>query len=143
MGYLDDWAYAGCDPERMGLGPVFATHKLLSRYGLAVSDLTRMEINEAFAVQVLACLKAMGSESFASKKLGIGKAMGAPDMASLNVNGGAVALGHPVGMSGARLILTMLRQLKRDTDGGLGVASLCIGGGQGGAVLIRSEPWKS
>jgi len=143
MGYLDDWAYAGCDPERMGLGPVFATHKLLSRYGLAVRDLTRMEINEAFAVQVLACLKAMDSESFASQKLGMSKAMGAPDMDLLNVNGGAVALGHPVGMSGARLILTMLRQLKKDTDGGLGVASLCIGGGQGGAVLIRSEPWKS
>jgi len=143
MGYLHDWAYAGCDPERMGLGPVYATHKLLSKYNLSISDLTRMEINEAFAVQVLACLKAMDSETFASEKLGLSKAMGVPDMGQLNVNGGAVALGHPVGMSGARLILTMLRQLKKDTDGGLGVATLCIGGGQGGAILVRSESWKS
>ncbi|ATX80135.1 acetyl-CoA C-acetyltransferase/acetyl-CoA acyltransferase [Mariprofundus aestuarium] len=143
MGYLHDWAYAGCDPERMGLGPVYATHKLLSKYNLSISDLTRMEINEAFAVQVLACLKAMDSESFASEKLGLSKPMGVPDMGQLNVNGGAVALGHPVGMSGARLILTMLRQLKKDADGGLGVATLCIGGGQGGAILVRSEPWKS
>ena len=143
MGYLHDWAYAGCDPERMGLGPVYATHKLLSKYNLSISDLTRMEINEAFAAQVLACLKAMDSESFASEKLGLSKAMGAPDLGQLNVNGGAVALGHPVGMSGARLILTMLRQLKKDTDGGLGVATLCIGGGQGGAILVRSESWKS
>lgn len=143
MGYLHDWAYAGCDPERMGLGPVFATHKLLSKYHLKVSDLARMEINEAFATQVLACLKAMDSSTFACERLGLNNATGAPDMAQLNVNGGAVALGHPVGMSGARLVLTMLRQLKKDADGGLGVATLCIGGGQGGAILIRSDPWKS
>jgi len=143
MGYLHDWAYAGCDPARMGLGPVFATHQLLSRYGLTVRDLVRMEINEAFAAQVLACLKAMDSDSFAEQKLGLAKAMGAPDMDKLNVHGGAVAMGHPVGMSGARLILTMLGQLEKDTGGGLAVASLCIGGGQGGAVLIGSESWKS
>ena len=69
--------------------------------------------------------------------------MGEPDPANLNVHGGAVAIGHPVGMSGARLVLTLLHQLKRDTGGGIGVASLCIGGGQGGAVLVGSEPWKS
>ncbi|ATX81538.1 acetyl-CoA C-acetyltransferase/acetyl-CoA acyltransferase [Mariprofundus ferrinatatus] len=143
LGYLHDWDYTGCDPERMGLGPVYATHKLLSRYNLSISDLTRMEINEAFAAQVLACLKAMGSDSFCREKLGMSKAMGAPEMDRLNVNGGAVAVGHPVGMSGARLVLTLLRQLKKDADGGLGVATLCIGGGQGGAVLVRSEPWKS
>jgi len=142
MGYLHDWAYAGCDPARMGLGPVFAVHQLLSKYGLAVSDLVRMEINEAFAAQVLACLQAMESTSFAEQKLGISKAMGAPDMDKLNVHGGAVAMGHPVGMSGARLILTLLGQLEKDTGGGLAVASLCIGGGQGGAVLLGSEPWR-
>ncbi|MFQ5519042.1 MAG: thiolase family protein, partial [Mariprofundus sp.] len=140
LGYLHDWAYSGCDPARMGLGPVYATHQLLSKNGLKTADLARMEINEAFAVQTLACLKAMDSDSFAAEKLGMAKAMGAPEMDSLNVHGGAVAIGHPVGMSGARLILTMLRQLKKDTDGGLGVASLCVGGGQGGAVLMGSEP---
>jgi len=140
MGYLHDWAYAGCDPERMGLGPVFATRQLLASAGLAVSDLARMEINEAFAVQVLACLKAMDSDTFAKEKLGLNQAMGAPDMDKLNVHGGAVAFGHPVGMTGARLVLTLLKQLRDDTGGGLAVGTLCIGGGQGGAVLIGSEP---
>ncbi|GAV19459.1 acetyl-CoA C-acetyltransferase [Mariprofundus micogutta] len=142
MGYLHDWTYAGCDPARMGLGPVYATHQLLSRYGMTIRDLVRMEINEAFSVQVLACLKAMESNSFAEKKLGLSKAMGAPDMDRLNVHGGAVAMGHPVGMSGARLVLTTLGQLEKDTSGGLAVASICIGGGQGGSVLIGSESWK-
>jgi len=143
LGYLYDWAYSGCDPERMGLGPVFSSHEVLSRYGLSTKDMARVEINEAFAAQVLACLKAMDSKQFGAKKLGVDAAIGAPDMERLNVHGGAVALGHPVGMSGARLILTLLRQLKHDTGGGLGLATLCIGGGQGGAVLLGSEPWKS
>ncbi len=143
LGYLYDWSYSGCDPERMGLGPVFASHQLLSRYGLSSKDMARVEINEAFAAQVLACMKAMDSKQFGAKKLGSDGAIGAPEMEKLNVHGGAVALGHPVGMSGARLILTLLRQLKHDTGGGLGLATLCIGGGQGGAVLLGSEPWKS
>ncbi len=143
LGYLYDWAYTGCDPERMGLGPVYASHAVLSRYGLSTRDMARLEINEAFAAQVLACLKAMDSKQFGAKKLGVDAAIGAPDMERLNVHGGAIALGHPVGMSGARLVLTLLRQLKHDTGGGLGLASLCIGGGQGGAVLLGSEPWKS
>jgi len=140
MGYLHDWAYAGCDPERMGLGPVFAVRNLLASSGLSMVDLARMEINEAFAVQVLSCLKAMGSKAFAKNKLGLGEAIGAPDMDKLNVHGGAVAFGHPVGMTGARLVLTLLRQLRDDTGGGLAVGTLCIGGGQGGAVLLGSEP---
>ncbi len=143
LGYLYDWAYSGCDPARMGLGPVFSSHALLSRYGLSAKELARVEINEAFAAQVLACLKAMDSRRFATDKLGAKAAMGAPDMDRLNVHGGAVALGHPVGMTGARLVLTLLRQLKHDTGGGLGLATLCIGGGQGGAILLGSEPWKS
>lgn len=143
LGYLYDWAYSGCDPERMGLGPVYSSHKVLSRYGLSTRDMARVEINEAFASQVLACLKAMDSKQFGAKKLNVDTAIGAPDMEKLNVHGGAIALGHPVGMSGARLILTLLRQLKHDTGGGLGLATLCIGGGQGGAVLLGSEPWKS
>ncbi len=143
LGYVHDWAYAGCDPARMGLGPVYASHHLLNRAGLAVSDIERFEINEAFAAQVLAVMKAMESRHFAGKSLGVSEPMGAPDPDRVNVHGGAIAMGHPVGMSGARLILTLLRQLKHDTSGGLGLASLCVGGGQGGAVLLGSEPWKS
>jgi len=143
LGYLHDWSYTGCDPARMGLGPVFASHQLLSRHGLSAQDMARVEINEAFAAQVLACLKAMDSKQFGTKRLGADAAIGAPDMDRLNVHGGAIALGHPVGMSGARLVLTLLRQLKHDTGGGMGLATLCIGGGQGGALLLGSEPWKS
>jgi len=143
LGYLHDWTYTGCDPRRMGLGPVFATHRLLDQNHLRISDLVRMEINEAFAAQVLACLKAMDSKRFAADKLGVERPVGVPDMDWLNVYGGAVALGHPVGMSGARLILTLIRQLKHDTNGGMGIATLCVGGGQGGAVLVGSDPWKS
>jgi acetyl-CoA acetyltransferase family protein len=143
LGHLYDWEYAGCDPARMGLGPVHASHRLLSRRGMGMRQMDRVEINEAFAAQVLACLKAMESKSFAERALGGAAPMGAPDAERLNVHGGAVAMGHPVGMSGARLVLTLLRQLKRDTGGGFGLATLCVGGGQGGAVLVGSEPWKS
>ena len=143
LGYIHDWAYSGCDPARMGLGPVYSSHKVLSRYGLSAKDMARVEINEAFAAQVLACTKAMDSKQFGIRRLGAEAAIGAPDMDRLNLHGGAVAFGHPVGMTGARLVLTLLRQLKHDTGGGLGLATLCIGGGQGGAVLLGSEPWKS
>ncbi len=138
LGCLHDWAYSGCDPKRMGLGPVIASHALLQSAGLRMSDMARVEINEAFAVQVLACLKAMESTTF-SEQQGWSSPPGAPEMERLNVHGGAIALGHPVGMTGARLILTLLRQLRGDVDGGLGMATLCIGGGQGGAVLLSSE----
>jgi len=138
LGYLRDWAYAGCDPERMGLGPVFATARLLAQSGMSMNDIARVEINEAFAAQVLACLKAMDSDLFARERLGLDAAIGAPDPAILNAHGGAIAIGHPVGMTGARLILTLLRQLRDDCDGGVALATLCIGGGQGGAVLLGS-----
>ncbi len=142
LGYIHDWAYSGCDPERMGMGPVHACHHVLSTSGLQMKDIARLEINEAFAAQVLSNLKAMGSKQFAKKAWGEDEAIGAPDSDKLNVHGGAIAMGHPVGMTGARLILTLLRQLKRETGGGLGLASLCIGGGQGGATLVGSEPWQ-
>ncbi len=142
MGYIHDWAYSGCDPKRMGLGPVFCSHKLLRAKGLEMRHIDRVEINEAFAVQVLSCLKAMDSKEFAASYFGEKKVVGVPDMDRLNMLGGAIALGHPVGMSGARLILTLLNQLKRDTGGGLGLATLCVGGGQGGATLLGSGSWK-
>ncbi|MDQ6986891.1 MAG: thiolase family protein [Mariprofundaceae bacterium] len=142
LGFLHDWAYSGCDPARMGLGPVFCSQQLLKARGLEMRDIQRVEINEAFAAQTLACLSAMDSKQFAEKYLGANKAIGAPDMQRLNVHGGAIAMGHPVGMSGARLILTLLRQLKHETGGGFALATLCVGGGQGGATLIGSEAWK-
>lgn len=142
LGYIHDWAYSGCDPARMGLGPVFCSHKLLKAKGLEMHQMERVEINEAFAAQVLSCLKAMDSKDFAARHFGEKKPMGAPDMERLNVQGGAIALGHPVGMSGARLILTLFNQLKHDSGGGLGLATLCVGGGQGGATLVGSQPWK-
>jgi len=142
LGYVHDWAYSGCDPARMGLGPVFCSQKLLSARGMTMQDITRIEINEAFASQTLACLKAMNSKQFYKKHFNGKAPMGAPDMEKLNVHGGAIAMGHPVGMSGARLILTLLHQLKEDTGGGLGLGTLCVGGGQGGATLVGSDSWK-
>lgn len=135
LGYLVDYAYAGLEPERMGLGPVYAMHRLLGRQGLSLADLDLVELNEAFAAQVMACQAAMASEAWCREHLGRG-ALGELDPARLNPNGGAIALGHPVGATGARIILTLLKELGRR---GLqrGVATLCIGGGQGGAVLVE------
>jgi len=137
LGYLSHWAWAGLAPSRMGLGPVFATHRLLEASGLSLADFDRIELNEAFAVQVLACLAAFDSEDFARKELGRPGRLGAIDPDRLNVNGGAIALGHPVGATGARLVLTLLHELRRR---GLrrGLATLCIGGGQGAAFALES-----
>jgi len=138
LGYLRDHAYAGLDPKRMGLGPVFATHKLFKQTGLSMDDIEIMEINEAFAAQVIACERAFASDAFAQKHLGRKKALGAIDPDILNVNGGAVALGHPVGMTGTRLVLSVLHELRlRGQQRGL--ATLCIGGGQGAALLLEVE----
>jgi acetyl-CoA acetyltransferase family protein len=137
LGYIRDYAIAGCDPRRMGLGPVFAIHKLLKKTGLKLADFDLVEINEAFAVQVLACGKAMASTDFARRELNSDQAVGELDLNKVNVNGGAIALGHPVGASGTRLIITLLRALK---EKGLkrGIASLCVGGGQGAAVWLET-----
>lgn len=137
LGYLRGYAYAGCDPRRMGLGPIFATHKLLQRTGLAMKDIDLIEINEAFAAQVIANERAFVSKAFAEKELGRGEALGAIDPARLNVNGGAIALGHPVGATGARLVITLLKELRRRKLK-RGLATLCVGGGQGGAVLVET-----
>jgi acetyl-CoA acetyltransferase family protein len=138
LGYLRGYVYAGCDPRRMGLGPVFATHKLLEKTGQPMADIELIELNEAFAAQVLADEKAFASDRFAQQELGRSKALGEIDPARLNVNGGAIAIGHPVGASGARLIVTLLKELRRR---GMkrGLATMCIGGGQGGAVLLESN----
>ena len=137
LGYLRGFAYAGCDPARMGLGPAFATSKLLEKTGIALRDIDLIELNEAFAAQVIANEQAFASDKFAKEQLGRAQALGAIDRARLNVNGGAIALGHPVGATGTRLVLTLLKELKRR---GLryGLATLCIGGGQGGAMLVEA-----
>ena len=138
LGYIKDFAYAGLDPSRMGLGPVFAAKKVFDKSGLELKDMDLFEINEAFAAQVIGCQKAFASKEFCKKHFGLDEAMGEIDDEILNVNGGGVALGHPVGMSGARIIIHLLRELKRRGKN-RGLASLCIGGGQGGAVIVEVE----
>jgi len=138
LGYIRDYAVAGCDPRRMGLGPVYATNKLLRKTGLKLSDFELIELNEAFAAQVLACQRAFASTNFAKQELGREEAVGEIDPERLNVNGGAIALGHPVGSTGTRLIITLLRALR---ERGLrrGLATLCVGGGQGVAVWLETH----
>ena len=135
LGYLRAFAVAGVEPQRMGIGPAHAIPKVLKKAGMALKDIQAFEINEAFAVQVLACLKALESERFA-KEFGYEGYTGGIDPKILNVNGGAIALGHPVGATGSRLILTMLKHLKRQNLN-TGLVSLCIGGGQGAAVILE------
>ena len=138
LGYVRDYAFAGCDPRRMGLGPVFAVHKLLEQTGLSLAGFDLVEINEAFAAQVLACRAALGSAEFARRELGSDRAVGDLDLDRLNVNGGSIALGHPVGTSGTRLVLSMLRAL-RDRGRRRGLVALCVGGGQGAAVWVDTQ----
>ncbi|BAU50391.1 acetyl-CoA acetyltransferase [Sulfurifustis variabilis] len=129
-------AWAGVDPSQMGLGPVHAVARLLAARGVKMADLAQMELNEAFAAQVLACQAAWDSADYAKRELGLDRPLGAMDPERLNPEGGAVASGHPVGASGARLVLHLAKSLQRK-GGGLGIATLCIGGGQGGAMLVR------
>jgi acetyl-CoA acyltransferase 2 len=126
MGRLVSASVVGVDPSIMGIGPAFAIPKALERAGVGADDLAVVEINEAFAPQVIACLREMGASS------------GSTQAKTLNPNGGAIALGHPLGASGARLAITALHELRR-RGGGYAIASACIGGGQGIAALFRSE----
>jgi acetyl-CoA C-acetyltransferase len=119
MGVFKGWAVAGCEPDEMGIGPVFAVPRLLERHGLKVSDIDLWELNEAFASQCLYC----------RDRLGI-------DPAKYNVNGGSIAIGHPFGMTGARLAGHVLQEGKRRGAKNV-VVSMCIGGGMGGAGLFE------
>jgi acetyl-CoA acetyltransferase family protein len=112
-------AVAGVDPRVMGIGPIPAVHKLLDRAGITAADVDLVELNEAFASQSLAVVRELGL-----------------DEAKVNVNGGAIALGHPLGMSGARLVVSLLHELRR-RDGRYGLATLCVGVGQGVAALFE------
>ena len=120
LGRIVNWGVAGCDPEIMGIGPVPATQIALKRAGMSLGDIDLVEVNEAFAGQTLAVAKELDL-----------------DMDKLNVNGGAIALGHPLGASGTRLLLTVLYELRRRKQR-YGLATACIGGGQGIAMIVES-----
>jgi acetyl-CoA acetyltransferase family protein len=137
LGVLAGYAYAGCDPARMGLGPVFAIARVEEQTTLTIADADIIEINEAFAAQILAVIQCAESEEFAHKNFHHDKPLGEISPAKLNVNGGAIALGHPVGATGARLVLSALKELKR-RNAKRALVSLCIGGGQGAALWLES-----
>ena len=136
LGHIVDTHWGALDPAEMGLGPVHAITPLLMRHGCTWEDIDAVEINEAFAAQVLGCLAAWESDAYCAEHFGLPHAFGRLDRSKLNVDGGAIAIGHPIGASGARVVLHVLEVLRR-TGGRRGVASLCIGGGQGGAMLVE------
>lgn len=136
LGYIRDYSYVGVDPSRMGIGPAYAIPTVLRKSHLSLKEMDLIEINEAFAVQVISCLRLLASKKFAEENFSVSEPIGEIDMAKLNVNGGAIALGHPVGTTGTRLILTMLKEMKR-RDVKFGLVSLCVGGGQGGAIILE------
>ena len=136
IGRIMDSQWSGLDPAQMGLGPVHAVTPILQRHNLGLNDLDAWEINEAFAAQVMGCIEAWKSDDYCREQLGLPGALGALDESKLNVDGGAVALGHPVGASGARIVLHLLHVL-REKKARRGIASICIGGGLGGAMLVE------
>lgn len=136
LGKIVDVQWAALDPSEMGLGPVHAATPIMQRHHLKPNDFDCFEINEAFAAQVLACSAAWNDASYCQTHFGEQEAMGAPDAAKLNPDGGAIALGHPIGASGARIVLHVLKSLEA-TNGKRGMASICIGGGQGGAMYLE------
>ena len=135
---IKDSEWAGLDPALMGMGPAHAMAPILSRRRLAIDDIDYWEINEAFAAQVLGCIEAWKEDDYCRQHLGTDGAIGEIPHEHLNVDGGGVSLGHPVGASGARIVLHLANTLK-ENNAKRGIASLCIGGGQGGAMLIENE----
>ena len=138
LGRIVDSQWSGLDPGQMGLGPVHAMAPIMLRNQLNSGDLDNWEINEAFAAQVQACLCAWQDEDYCKQELGLDAAFSAIHESHLNIDGGGVAVGHPVGASGARIVLHLLNTLTAN-GGSRGMASLCIGGGQGGAMLVERE----
>ncbi len=138
LGRLVDTQWSGLDPAQMGLGPAYAAAPLLARNHLAAGDVDVYEINEAFAGQVLSCLAAWDDPEFCRTELGFDDVIGRPDLERINIDGGAISIGHPVGASGARIVLHALNALVQN-GGRRAIATLCIGGGQGGAMLLERE----
>lgn len=125
LGFVRAYTYVGVEPSKMGIGPAFAIPEVLAKAGLKLSNIELIEINEAFAGQVIACEMHLQEAKVGLLNLDI-----------VNVNGGAIALGHPVGVTGSRLILTILKEMKR-RNLHLGLVSLCVGGGQGAAIILE------
>ena len=142
LGRIVDTHWSGLDPAQMGLGPAHAMNAILKRRRLKPDDIDYWEINEAFAAQVLACVAAWQNNGYSRKELGRSRAVGEIPRERLNVDGGGVSLGHPVGASGARIVLHLLKVMQR-SGAKRGIASLCIGGGQGGAMLLQREEGQS
>lgn len=134
---ITDSQWTGLDPSEMGLGPAHSMAPILKRNKLSISDVDYWEINEAFAGQVLGCLEAWKSDDYCKEHLGVDSAIGEIPHEKLNIDGGGVSIGHPVGASGARIVLHLANVLKRK-NASRGIASLCIGGGQGGAMMIEN-----
>ncbi len=137
LGAIIDSQWAGLDPAQMGLGPVHAATPILQRHQLGLADIDLWEINEAFAAQVLGCLAAWESDDYCREQLGLPGALGQIAPERLNIDGSAIAIGHPVGASGARIVLHLLQAL-RIARAKRGIAAICIGGGQGGAMLLET-----
>lgn len=136
IGRIVDSQWAALDPAQMGLGPVHAATPILQRHNLNANDLDCWEINEAFAAQVLGCMAAWNDASYCREQLGLNEAFGAPSIEKLNREGGAIAAGHPIGASGARIVLHVLKSLEEKNESH-GMAAICIGGGQGGAMYLE------
>ncbi len=136
MGKILDTQWSGCEPKQMGLGPAHAVVPILKRQKLKLQDIDYWELNEAFAAQVLGCFAAWDDKAYCHEELGLHEALGKIDRETVNIDGGAIALGHPIGASGARIILHLLHVLQRNSAQ-KGIATLCIGGGQGGAMLLE------
>lgn len=136
MARIVDYHFHGLEPERMGMGPLLAMHFVLKKAQLQMNQMDLVELNEAFAAQALGVLKALKDKEI-SARWGINEVVGEVDNNKLNVNGGALALGHPVGSSGSRIIVTLAHELKK-RKAKYGIGSLCIGGGQGGALILEN-----
>ncbi len=135
---IRDSQWAGLDPAVMGMGPVHAMTPIMQRHQFGISDIDYWEINEAFATQVLGCLLAWNDKTYCRTHLNLDDVIGEIPQDRLNIDGGGISLGHPVGASGARIVLHLAKVLQRK-QAKRGIASLCIGGGQGGAMLLENE----
>ncbi len=136
IGRIVDSQWSALDPSQMGLGPVHAATPILERHQLKPDDMDCWEINEAFAAQVLGCFAAWNDEHYCKEQLGLKTTLGAPSLNKLNREGGAIAAGHPIGASGARIVLHVLKSLEQKNES-RGMAAICIGGGQGGAMYVE------
>jgi len=138
LGFVKSWAYAAVDPGwQLLMAPVFAAPKALDRAGLTLADMDLVDMHEAFAAQVAANLKALGSKQFAADKLGRAAAVGEVDPSKLNVNGGSIAIGHPFAATGGRMVLSTLRELTK-RGGKHALLTVCAAGGLGAAVVLES-----